>query len=107
MTKTKKVKKEVKASEEKVKNDYHLTVYVNDVVFSTKAKDLTEALTQFINSPEFPNAPKTKTIFKFGKGKTLSQRLFHVPEARRMFSIISHKPSALEVLASKLTRSIA
>ena len=107
MTKVKAPKTEKKTKKVAPRKDYHLEVRVNDIVFKTKAKDLNEALTQFINSPEFPFAPKTKTFITFGKGKNASQRLFHVPEARRIFSMISHKPSALEVLATKLTRSIA
>lgn len=85
------------------KLDYTLEVSVNDLIYKAKAKDLTEALTDFINSPDFPFAIKTKVIIRYGKGNDIRQRLWHVPEARRIFSLIKLKQTALEILVAKLS----
>jgi len=89
-----------------VKKDYTLEVRVNDVIFKTEAKNLKEALTDFINSKEFPFSFKTRTVIKYGKGDNVKLRIMPVVEARRIFNIISSKPMALDVLANKLTQTI-
>ena len=87
----------------KVKYDYTFEVTVNDVTFKTKAEDLKTALSEFIKSPEFPLGIKTRVFMKFGKGKKLVTHTIPVIIARRLFSILSFKDNAVEILANKLT----
>lgn len=98
-----KVKKVPKAK----KLDYSLEVSVNDVVYKGEAKDMKQALADFISSSAFPFAIKTKVLVKYSKGGVERSQFYHVPEARRIFKIISLKDSALELLATKLTNSLA
>ncbi len=86
---------------------YHLEIKVNDVEFKTDANDMAEAISQFINSPEFPFAVKTKVFVKYSKGGVERAQLYHVPEARKVFRMIALKPSALELLAFKFTQNLA
>lgn len=95
----KKETKEVKKAP--VKKPYHLEVLVNDIVFKTDAKSLEEALAKFVESPEFPVGAKTTAFVRFSKGKKEGKRLWHTPEARRMFRLIGLKPDALSLLAGK------
>lgn len=112
MAKTKKEKKveEVVESEtsaevtpEEKKDDYTFEVTVNDVVFKTKAVDLKTALSEYIKSPEYPLGVKTRVFMRFGKGKKIANHTIPVRIARRLFSILSHKDNAVEILAIKLT----
>lgn len=99
MAKAKETKEEVKP-----KKDYTLEISVNDLNYKTKAKDLTEALTDFVNSPDYPFGVKTKLIIRYGKGDDIRQRIIPVQEARRLISVISKKTTAFEILIAKLTR---
>lgn len=86
---------------------YSLEIRVNDVEFKTKAKSLAEAFTKFVESPEFPLGAKTTAFVKYSKGKNVRSKIWHTPEARRVFRAISHKPTVLEVLAAKLEEDVA
>lgn len=97
MTKTKETKKVP---------PYHLEVKVNDVEFKTDAKDLETALTEFVNSSDFPVGAKTKTVINYSKGKNVGTRILHTKEARRLFNSMSLKPDAITIFANKLTRSL-
>jgi F0F1-type ATP synthase delta subunit len=101
-TKAKKVEEVVETPKEKV-DGYSFEVHVNDVTFKTKAVDLKSALTEFIKSPEFPFGIKTRVFMRFGKGKKIVNHTIPVVIARRLFSILSHKANAVEILAIKLT----
>jgi hypothetical protein len=86
---------------------YHLEVRVNDVEFKTDAEDMVSALSEFINSPAFPFAVKTKVFVKYSKGDVERSQLYHVPEARKVFKMIALKPSARELLAFRFTQNLA
>jgi hypothetical protein len=88
------------------KPEYRLEVSVNDVVFKTEAKSLEAALTEFVQSPEFPVGAKTKLFIVYGKGDVTLKRLYQTPEARRMLTTIAIKPTAVTLLAEQLTRSL-
>lgn len=85
------------------KDNYSFEVTVNEVTFKTEAVDLKSALSDFIKSPQFPLGVKTRVFMKFGKGNKLVNHTIPVTMARRLFSIISHKATAVEILANKLT----
>lgn len=105
-----KAKKEVKpvkkADNKKAKLDYQLEISVNDTVFKAEAISLADALRSFVNSSSFPLGAKTQALVKYNDGKVYRQKVWHTPEARRVFRVIALKPEALEVLASKLTEDL-
>ena len=109
-TVTKKVAKKPKlgsvAKKAPVTKKYKLEISVNDIEHKVATNDLLKALTAFVASPEFPFSIKTRVLIKFSKGKNEGQRFYHVPEARRVFSMISHKEGSLEVLAQKMTEEL-
>ena len=99
--------KEKKISKPKIevekKPKYHLEVNVNDLEYKGEAESLEQALTDFVNSPDFPFSVKTRVFMKFGKeGEELQTRFYPVIVARKLFKRISFKESALEILANKL-----
>lgn len=81
---------------------YSLEVSVNDVEYKGKGASMVEALAGFVASPVFPFGVKTRVFLKFSDGKKEGKQLYRPIVARRVFSTISHKPSALEILARKL-----
>jgi len=96
-------KPKAEKAEEKPKLDYHLEVHVNDLVYKGQAETLEQALTDFVNSPNFPFSVKTRMFMKFGKeGEELQTRTYPVFVARRLLKRISFRESALEILANKL-----
>jgi len=98
-----KTKKLGSAKPKKAKKNYHLEVKVNDLVYKGDASTLEQALTDFVDSPSFPFSVKTRVFIKFGKeGEPEQSRTYPVFVARRLFSRISFKESALELLSSKL-----
>lgn len=104
-----KVKKEVKekvAKVEAVKKDYRFEVIVNDLHYKTKAVNLQEAIEGFLASKDFPSAIKTKVILRFGQGDTLTQHLWPLAEARRVFSNLNLKPELTELFSAKLSRQL-
>jgi hypothetical protein len=104
MAKTKEPK--VKKTKEKVlgsrRGMYSLEVSVNDVEYKGSANSVHQALSDFVLSPSFPFGVKTRVMLKFSDGKKEGSQRYGALVARRVFKAISHKPSALEVLASKL-----
>jgi len=104
---TKKVS-EKKPKEEKkvVTKPYHLEIRVNDVEFKTDAKSLEIALAEFVASSDYPVGAKTIAFVKYSKGKKERKKIWHTPEARRVFKMIAHKPSYLAVLATKFTEEL-
>jgi len=102
MEKTKKpVKKPVK------KGSYTLEVSVNDVEYKGSANSLEQALSDFVLSPSFPYGIKTRVFIKFSDGKKSGSQRYGALVARRVFSAISHKPSAVDILASKMEARMA
>lgn len=104
---SKKTKKEttkkVKSEEVKEKPNCVLEIKVNDVEYKTKAKNLNEALTNFVKSPEFPISVKTKVVINYSEGKKKGRRILPVSVARRLFSLVNLKPAAIEIFTNKLT----
>ena len=86
--------------------DYFLEVSFNDVVYKVEAVDFKQALKDFVGSSEFPFAFKTRVLVKYGKGSEERSQFYHVPEARKVFKMVSLKESALELLASKLEANL-
>lgn len=108
--KTTKVETKVPKTETKAEpkaKKYLLEIHVNDIEHKVKTDDLHQALADFVAGPDFPFAIKTRVFIKFSKGKNEGQRFFHVPEARRIFSLMEHNTSSLELLANKLMEEIA
>ena len=86
----------------KKKGDYTLSVSVNDVEYKGSGATMVDALTGFTASKDFPFSVKTRVVFKFSNGK--KDGLFRQPTAmaRRVFKMLSSKPSAVEILARKM-----
>ena len=99
---SKKVKTEVK----KEVGDFRFEVMVNDLHYKTTANSLKEAIEMFMNSADFPAAIKTKVILRFGQGDTLTQHLWPIAEARRVFSNLNIKPELIELFSAKLSRQL-
>jgi hypothetical protein len=104
---TKTVKATKPAPEKKATPAYALEVSVNDIEFKTTGKTLAEALAKFVESGEFPYGVKTRVAIKYSKGKETGKKLMHVPEARRIFNMISAKPTALELFAARLESTLS
>lgn len=107
MAKTKKTPKLGSGKTTPTKKPYSLEVVVNDTVYQRNAKNLSMALRDFVEGGDFPYGVKTRVVIRYKKGKVERQRLLHVPEARRVFNMISAKPSALELYADKLEAELA
>jgi len=101
MTKIKKAKAKSEGGAKKAKG-YFLEVSVNDSEYKGFADSLESALSDYVSSPEFPTSVKTRVFMKFGKGNDVQERTYPVFVARRLFSRISFRESALEILANKL-----
>ena len=111
MSKTKKIKKEIineeatpieETTPTKKKGQYTLEIDINDSNFKTEADSLKEAFTDIITRDDFPFAPKTRVFIKYGKGKIVNTKIMNVVMARRIFSIMDHKESAVEIFTNKL-----
>src|SRR3990167_5621654 len=108
MEKTKKpVKKAVKKETDTRRGLYTLDVSVNDVEYKGSANSLEQALSDFVVSPSFPFGVKTRVFLKFSDGEKSGSQRYGALVARRVFSAISHKPSAVEILASKMEARMA
>lgn len=111
-TKTTKTKSAVKKVAKKVADEgatvsaCRLEVKVNDVHFKTNAPDFETALTEFVQSPEYPLGAKTTAIISYAQGANKGTRVLHPSEARRTFKAMSLKGSAITILAYKLTSSL-
>lgn len=99
-------KKTTRKTTKRRKPPYSLEVEVNDTTFKTNAKSMTEALTKFVESPEFPLGPKTVTLVRYSKGRNKGRQVWHTPRARRLFRQIALKSSALEVLGAKMQEEL-
>ena len=100
--------KKVSVSKEKVEKvkDFRFEVLVNDLHFKTTADSLKEAIEEFMASKDFPTFIKTKVILRFGEGDTLTQHLWPVAEARRVFNNLDIKPDLVELFSQKLSRQL-
>ena len=103
MPKTKKVTKKKVTKKAK---DCYLEVSFNDSVFRTETDTLLEALTNFVGSPKFPTAIKTKVFLKYGANGAERHKLLNIPRARAMFNRMSFNPSVVELFADKLMHEL-
>jgi hypothetical protein len=106
MAKEKAVKK-VGAATKAPKLEYNLEVQVNDLVYKGSAVSLEQAFSDFIKSPVFPFAVKTRALIKYGNGKKESQVVWPTFRARRQFKLMSLKPTTAELLAERFVSNLA
>lgn len=104
MAKTKKAAEP--KSEKKSVDTFSFELKVNDITFETKSSDLKSALVEFIKSPLFPVGVKTRVFIKYGFGKKVVTKTIPVFMARKVFSILAHKDSAVDIFVSKLTAKL-
>jgi hypothetical protein len=104
-----KVKKEVKkvGGTKKAGFEYYIEVNVNDLVYKGEANSLTQALLDFVSSPEYPFAVKTRFLLKYGNSKVEKQLVWNVMMARRKLKLMSIKPQVAEILAGQLENNLA
>ena len=102
-----KTKKPVKKAVKKETGLCTLEVSVNDVEYKGSANSLEQALSDFVVSPSFPFGVKTRVFLKFSDGEKSGSQRYGALVARRVFSAISHKPSAVAILASKMEQRMA
>lgn len=86
---------------------YNLEVLVNDSEYKGNGETMVEALSGFVSSKDFPFGVKTRVVFKFSNGKKEGLYRYGALIGRRVFKAISHKPSALEILARKMEERLA
>lgn len=102
MAKTKK-EVEVKKAPVKKSKEYGLEVSINDSVFKAEADSLKEALTDIITRADFPLAPKTRVFIKYSDKDSVKTKIMNTVMARRIFAIMAHKDTAVEIFTNKLT----
>lgn len=106
MKETKKVAKK-KVSGNSQLGLYALEVSVNDVEYKGSAQTMEQALNDFVTSTSFPFSVKTRVLLKFSDGKREGSQRYSALMARRVFKMISSKPSALEIMARKMEAGMA
>lgn len=89
------------------KGAYTLEVSVNDVEYKGTGENMVDALSMFVASPVFPFSVKTRVLLKFSDGKKKGSQLYRALMARRIFKLISSKPSALEIQSRKMDARMA
>jgi len=97
----------VKETTKSEKGKYTLSVLVNDSEYKGKGKDMVEALAGFVSSPLFPFGVKTRVVLSFSDGKREGVYRYPVKMARRVFKMMAHKTSALEILARKMEERLS
>lgn len=85
---------------------YTLDVKVNDVEYKGSANSMAQALSDFVLNPSFPFAVKTAVVLKFSDGEKKGTQTLRALMGRRLFSAISHKPSAIEIQARKMEEGL-
>ncbi len=108
---TKVVKKEVKEKKTKVakktKGAYTLEVKVDDVKYKGSADSLVEALSDFVASKDYPLGAKTMAVFNVINGDKTYSEIWRVTRARKMFTLMSLKPTTIELIARKMEAALA
>lgn len=102
MARTKTTTKEVKPK----KSAYTLEVSVNDTNYKGEAGSVEEALKDFITSDSFPVGAKTRVVIKVSDGKTERVKVLQTSRAQRILRLMTFKPSAVQILADKLTAEL-
>lgn len=103
MTKTKTTKEVKKAPKE----EYKLEVSVNDFVYKGSAETLDQAILDFVKSPKFPFAVKTRCLIKYSDGKKERQIVWPAIKAHRQFRRLSLKGSQVLFQAGKWLSDLA
>ena len=103
---TKKVKV-AGATKKKAGSEYYIGVEVNDLVYKGEADSLVQALLDFVKSPEYPFAVKTRFLLKYGNSETEKQLIWNVMMARRKLKLMSIKPQVAEILSGQLENNLA
>lgn len=98
--KAKKAVKEPKKA--KSKGDYAFQVLVNGLDYNVSSKNLGQAVKDYVASPDFPVAIKTRVVIRCGKAGSDYQWVMPTALARRMFRMLSKKPEAVELFANRL-----
>lgn len=86
---------------------YTLEVSVNDIEYKGSANNMVQALSDFVLSPHFPFAVKTRVLLKFSDGEKEGSQVYSALMGRRVFNAISHKPSAVEIYGRKMEARLA
>ena len=103
MAKTKKTTvKKVKKTDGK----YTLAVKVDDVDYKGSADSMVQALTDFVASKSYPLGAKTFAVFNVSNGAKTYSEIWRVARCRKMFNLMSLKPSAIEIVAGKLEAAL-
>lgn len=99
-----------KTKEPKVKKSegkYTLAVKVDDVNYKGSADSMVQALTDFVASKNYPLGAKTMAVFDVSNGEKKHSEIWRVARCRKMFNLMSLKPTAIEIVAGKLEAALA
>ncbi len=91
----------------KNKLNCQLEVVVNDLVYKGEAETLDQCLKDFIASPDFPFAVKTRVVIRYSEGDKAGQVIWPTLKARRQFNLISLKPYWSELVAERFENNLA
>lgn len=106
-TKVGKVAKKAKVVKEQPELQYSIEVSVNDINYKGSAITLYDALMDFVKSPVFPFAIKSRCLIKYSDGKTERQVVWPALRAKRQFTMLSLKPTHAEFQADKWLSDLA
>ena len=85
---------------------YTLAVKVDDVNYMGSADSMVSALTDFVASKNYPLGAKTMAVFNVRKGEKIYSEIWRVARCRKMFNLMSLKPTAIEIVAGKLEAAL-
>lgn len=100
-------KKTPKVEKEQPKLQYSLEVQVNDIHYKGSATTLKEALENFIKSPQFPFAIKSRCLVRYGDENKEKQIVWPALRAHRQFRLLSLKPTQVEFQTDKWLSDLA
>lgn len=85
---------------------YKLEISFNDSVYKGEGESMVQLLTDFVNSPDFPFAIKTRVFIKYSKGEVEAHKFLNLPRARFVFQQISSDPHDIQFWADRLIREL-
>ena len=91
----------------KTKGKYTLAVKVDDVDYKGSADSMVQALSDFVASKNYPLGAKTMAVFNVSNGDKTYSEIWRVARCRKMFNLMSLKPTAIEIVAGKLEAALA
>ena len=91
----------------KTKGKYTLAVKVDDVDYKGSADSMVQALSDFVASKNYPLGAKTMAVFNVSNGDKTYSEIWRVARCRKMFNLMSFKPTAIEIVAGKLEAALA